>query len=326
MKPVARGHGVVTIAWVGDMSLSRDRGLPPGKGASALRGVRRPLRSAGLTVGNLEGTLGIGGLRKCPAGTPNCFAFQAPAAYARRYRAAGFDVMNLANNHALDYGAIGQAQTIAALERTGIQRTGLPGQITVVRHRDLHIALVGFAPYPWAARIDDLPAARELVAAATTRADIVVVAMHAGAEGATQGNTPLGHEVAFGEDRGDTRLFAHTVVDAGADLVVGSGPHVIRGMEYYHGRLIAYSTGNFLGYHTFGLGGALSESAILRVKIDQDGRLRGGRWISVRLDPPGLPVRDRKHRSAAHMAKLSKEDFGTRAVRVKRDGTIRLPR
>jgi hypothetical protein len=327
LTPVQRvkGHGEVTITWVGDMALSTDRGLPADGGRSLLRGVRTLLRAPGLTVANLEGTLGSGGVPKCPPGTPNCFAFQAPAGYARRYRSAGIDVMNLANNHAYDYGAAGQAKTLAALRDVHLRYTGLPGQITVVRYRHLHVALVGFAPYPWAASITDLAAVRTLVTAAAQRADIVVTVMHAGGEGATQSHTPVGHEVAYGEDRGDTRLFAHTAVDAGADLVLGSGPHVIRGVERYRGRLIAYSVGNFLGHDTFGLGGVLAESAILKVRLDQDGRYRSGRWISIRLQPPGIPERDPHHRSAARMSALSRQDFGARAVTINRRGRLGLP-
>ena len=317
-----KGHGKVTIAWVGDMALSAERGLPDDGGRSLFRDVKPLLSSPGLTAGNLEGTLGSAGVPKCPVGTPNCFAFQAPARYARRYKAAGIDLMNLANNHAFDYGVLGSASTRAALGAAGLLYTGLPGQITLVRHRRLTVAFVGFASYAWAALITDLDGVRALVTAASQRADIVVALMHAGGEGAAQGRTPVGHEFAFGEDRGDTRAFAHTAIDAGADLVLGSGPHVIRGMERYRERLIAYSVGNFLGYHTFGLGGPLSESAILKVRLDQDGRFQSGRWISIRLRPPGIPERDPDHRSAAHMADLSAQDFGAAAVTVKRRGRL----
>jgi hypothetical protein len=150
--------------------------------------------------------------------------------------------------------------------------------------------------------------------------------MHAGGEGKSQNRTPVGHEIAFGEDRGDTRAFAHTVVDAGADLVLGSGPHVVRGIEHYKGRLIAYSLGDFLGYRTFGLAGPLAESGILRVKLDQDGNFKSGRWISLRLESPGLPKPDPQNRSAAHVAALSSQDFGPNGARMTKSGTIKPPR
>ena len=112
----------------------------------------------------------------------------------------------------------------------------------------IRVALVGFAPYPWARDPNDHAAARRLVREADAHADIVVVTMHAGAEGSSRGTTPRTTEHYLGENRGNVRAFAHAVVDAGADLVAGHGPHVLRGMEWYRGRLIAYSLGNFAGY------------------------------------------------------------------------------
>ena len=148
--------------------------------------------------------------------------------------------------------------------------------------------------------------------------------MHAGAEGSGAMHVPHGTETFLGENRGDSRRFAHAVVDAGADLVVGSGPHVIRGMERYHGRLIAYSLGNFTGYKNFGTGGTLSLSAILSVQLRGDGAFVGGTWTSLRLDSDALPHPDPSHASARLVAQLSREDFGAAAAQVAQDGAIKL--
>ena len=129
---------------------------------------------------------------------------------------------------------------------------------------------------------------------ARRRASLVVVIIHAGAEGAGALHTPHGSEFFVGENRGNPRAFAHAVVDAGASLVVGSGPHVIRGVERYRGRMIAYSLGNFVGYHTLAGGGVLSDSAILRVTLGADGRVLAGRWISMLLQG-ALPRPDHDH-------------------------------
>lgn len=160
--------------------------------------------------------------------------------------------MNLANNHALDFGPAGQAQTITALSSAGIAHAGLPGEITLRRVHGLRVAVLGFAPYPWASPLLDLRAAGAQVRRARRRADVVVVVIHAGAEGANQAHTPHGEEFAFGEDRGHARAFAHAAINAGASIVVGSGPHVLRGIERYRRRLIAYSLGNFAGPNTLG--------------------------------------------------------------------------
>jgi poly-gamma-glutamate capsule biosynthesis protein CapA/YwtB (metallophosphatase superfamily) len=111
-------------------------------------------------------------------------------------------------------------------------------------------------------------------------------------------------------------------VDAGADLVLGSGPHVLRGMELYHGRLVAYSLGNFAGYHNFSLEGVLGESAVLRVTLSADGRFKAGRIVAVRLVGAGQPVPDPSGAAARLVGQLSRADLGGRGVRVAPDGTL----
>ncbi len=312
----------VTIAWVGDMVLASKYGTPPANGRGSMAPVAAPLRSADIAFGNLEETLSQLPDVKCGS-SPNCFAFQAPPSYARLIAAAGFDVMNVANNHGDDFGAAGQRSTERALRAAGLRWTGRPGQITVMRRNGLRIALLGFAPYKWASRLEQVGVAQALVRKAAGMADLVVVAIHAGAEGSGATHVPHGTEYFLGENRGDARRFAHAVVDAGADLVVGSGPHVIRGVERYHARLIAYSLGNFAGYKNFGTGGALSLSAILSVELRGDGAFAGGTWTSLRLDGSALPHIDPTGASARLVEQLSREDFGASAARIAPDGTIR---
>jgi hypothetical protein len=312
----------VTIAWVGDTVLASKYGSPPDGGRLSMAPVVGPLRSADIAFANLEETLSHLPDVKCGASS-NCYAFQAPPSYARLMTAAGFDVVNLANNHADDFGPAGQRSTESALRAAGLRWTGRPGQITIMRRRGLRIALLGFAPYRWASRLEQVRVAQALVRRAASRADLVVVAMHAGAEGSSATHVPHGSEYFLGENRGDSRRFAHAVIDAGADLVVGSGPHVIRGVERYHGRLIAYSTGNFAGYKNFGTGGTLSLSAILRVRLRGDGAFAGGTWVSLVLDGNALPHPDASHASARLVAQLSREDFGSSAAQISADGAIR---
>ena len=208
-----------------------------------------------VVLGNLEGTLATGGASKCGAGSSNCFAFRTPPSYARWLKGAGFTVMNLANNHAYDFGPSAQRETVAALTRVGLLNTGRPGTQATQTVGGQRVALLGFAPYKWADSLTDIARAKRRVREAAAHAEIVVVTFHGGAEGSDQTHVPSGTETFLGENRGDLRRFTHAVVDAGADLVVGSGPHVLRGMEVYRGRLIAYSMGNFGGYKVFGLGG-----------------------------------------------------------------------
>jgi len=312
----------LTVVWGGDVTLGSSYGHPPDRARGLLAGVAATMRKADLTAVNLEGTLGAGGASKCPRPTPTCFAFQAPAANVAGLKVGGVDTVNLANNHAFDFGAIGMGQTILALRSAGIAFTGRPGEIRYLTVGRSRVALLGFSAYRWTSPIRDLAAVRRMVAEASARANQVIVFLHGGAEGAGQTHVPFGEEEAFGEQRGNLRAFAHTAVDAGADLVLGSGPHVLRGIEIYRKRAIAYSLGNLAGYKNFARGGTLSLSGLLRVEIDAAGALTGGRLVPLKLVGPGLPTLDARHAAARLVAGVSRADFGGRAVRLSPSGRI----
>jgi len=329
----ARGAGAaslpvgrpLTIAWAGDTTLGSSHGLAPDHGYSELRAVTPWLQAADLTAVNSEGTFATGGSSKCGgADSDTCFAFRAPPANASALHKAGVDIVNLANNHAFDFGAIGEQQTISALRGHDVAETGRPGEITVLKVPGARVAFVGFAPYPWASSLTNLFAARALIRSARKRANVVVAFVHAGAEGADQTHTPVGTETFLGENRGDVRAFAHAAIDAGADLVVGSGPHVLRGMELYKTRVIAYSLGNLAGFHNFATGGNLSLSGVLRVTVNSDGSFLAGTFTSLALDSAGIPHRDPSGAAAQLVDGVSRDDFGTRALVVGADGSLRL--
>jgi len=324
----------VTVSWVGDMSFSRKHGLP--RQPHSVFAPVRPALAADIVTGNLEGTLGRGGPSKCGGGRANCHAFQAPASYAGVFRRAGFQMLNMANNHSRDFGSSGLSQTRRALGGAGIAHTGLRGQVRVLTANGTRVAFLGFAPYPWASPLLDPREARGQVRAArrtaTTavrkaarRADVVIVFMHAGAEGSGATHVPHGRETAFGENRGETRRFARTMIDAGADSVLGSGPHVLRGIQCHRGRPIAYSLGNFAGYNTLSTAGVLELSGVVRIRLDERGRFLGGRLVPVRLQRPGVPRLDPKRRSIALVRRLSRADFGDSRCRIGADGKFRAP-
>ena len=129
LTPAASGAGdaVVTLSGAGDIAMA-----PSGSGPAAFfdAGIRKALR-ADISLGNLEGTLATGGSSKCGAKSTDCYAFRAPPSYSTALKQAGFTIMNLANNHAFDFGASAQAETIAALKRAGLRFTGRPGEIAV---------------------------------------------------------------------------------------------------------------------------------------------------------------------------------------------------
>jgi poly-gamma-glutamate capsule biosynthesis protein CapA/YwtB (metallophosphatase superfamily) len=312
----------VELGWVGDMAFGEARA--PGGPRRVLRSVRAWLKAPDLMAGNLEGTLGSGGTSKCATSHGgSCVAFQAPAGYAGAFKSSGFDVVNLANNHTNDFGPYGMRETRAALRRARLPHSGLRGRFAVLHANHVRVAYVGFAPYSWANDLRDLAGARRLVRKAGRRADVVVVMMHAGAEGESAAHVPHGHEYGYNEDRGNTRAFAHAVVTAGADLVVGSGPHVLRGIECYRQRVIAYSLANFAGYRTLKTDGLRSLSGLLSVELAPDGTLVSGRLRPLRFQYPDTPRPG--GRSISLVRRLSREDFGHRACRILRHGYIEMP-
>ena len=314
----------IEIGWVGDVTPGSRYGIPSDDSRSLFAETRALLTAPDLMAGNLEGTLSQGGISKCGAITTGltCFAFQAPPGNATGLAASGFDLFNLANNHAFDFGVDGERQTLVALAQAGIAVSGMPGQIRMLERRGTRLAFVGFAPYPWAASLTDLPAAAALVREAGQFADVVVVMIHAGAEGSDQSHTPQGAETYLGEPRGSAREFAHAMVDAGADLVLGSGPHVLRGMEMYRSRLIAYSLGNFAGVHNFSTAGNLALSALLDVRIDRTGRFVNGWLHPLRMVGGGTPQPDPGRAAIQFVRDLSTSDFGAAAPRVLASGRV----
>lgn len=324
LRPAAPGASSVSVAAVGDTMMGTPEfGLPPNDGATLFSAVT-PLLIGDVVMGNLEGTLSNGHSSKCAgAKSGTCFAFASPPTYANTLKAAGFTIMNLANNHTMDFGSDGMASTVTALNGAGIQSTGRRGDITLQRVRGTTVATVGFAPYPWADDAMDISAAQAVVRKAAARAPVVIAYMHVGAEGVDHRHVPGDAEEYLGEPRGDSRALAHALVDAGADLVVGSGPHVLRGMEFRDGRLIAYSMGNFVGYKAFALGGASGVSGVLQARLGPDGRFQSGRIAPVVLNTDGVPSPGGS--GATDVATLSRADFAVSAARVSSDGTITPP-
>jgi hypothetical protein len=186
----------------------------------------------------------------------------------------------------------------------------------------VRVALIGFSPYSWSPPVTDIPAAQTLVREAAAQADVVVVVMHAGAEGQDRSRTPAGAEAQYKEDRGSPRAFAHAAVDAGADLVLGSGPHVLRGIERYRGRLIAYSLGDFAGWNTFSTAGLSALSGMLTVRVDGTGRVLGGQLLSLKLVEPDVPEPDQSGEAVALVKRLSAQDF-KQTFQMDAEGVIR---
>jgi poly-gamma-glutamate capsule biosynthesis protein CapA/YwtB (metallophosphatase superfamily) len=318
-----RPGGSVTISVVGDTDLGNTPDLPPDP-ATYLQPAVAALQ-APVVFGNLEGTLTDATDSKCGTDSTQCYAFRNPPSYAHIYRADGFTVMNSANNHSHDVGAQGLADTTAALTSAGIVQAGLPGQIGLVTVAGAKVAFVDFAPYTSVNNLLDFPTAKTLIQQAQGEADLVVVYMHAGAEGTAADHVTGQEETYVGEDRGNPEAFAHAAIDDGANLVVASGPHVLRGMEYYKGDLIAYSLGDFAGYQNFSTSGTLDLSGVLTVTLSDRGDLTGARFTSLVLSAVGQPSVDASNAAASFVDQLSSADFGAAAATILPSGQIALP-
>jgi poly-gamma-glutamate capsule biosynthesis protein CapA/YwtB (metallophosphatase superfamily) len=314
----------LTVAAVGDIMLGTDfpkNILPDDDGAGFLGEVTPILTSADIAFGNLEGVLLDGGepVKECKDPSV-CHLFRSPTRYAQHLAAAGFDVMSLANNHAHDFGEEGRSSGMQALESVGIRHSGREGDVASWEVGGLRVALIAFAPNIGAHALNDYARAAELVAELASRHDIVLVSFHGGAEGVDAATLPFAEETYHGEARGNVVTFAHAVIDAGADLVLGHGPHVPRALEYYNERLIAYSLGNFATYYGISVEGTKGLAPILIAELDAGGRFLRGRIESMIQVRPGGPRPDPARGALEMMRSLTERAFGSGHIRFEPDG------
>jgi poly-gamma-glutamate capsule biosynthesis protein CapA/YwtB (metallophosphatase superfamily) len=300
--------------------------LPPDP-ATYFDAVRSILDSgAEIVFGNLEGTLTTASASKCGSlsgPSADCFAFRDPPSYIEYLKDAGFTVLNDANNHSFDFGPAGQAQTVQVIHAARLAQTGLPGEITLVTANGIRVAMLAFAPYTYDADLLDLPVAQALIEKARREAGVVIVYMHAGAEGPDADHVTGLEEYYLGEDRGNAEAFAHMAIDAGASLVIASGPHVLRGMQFYEGHLIAYSLGNFASYGDFATEGDLDMSVNLHVTLSSTGQFRSARLFPIQFVGQGQPVPGGG--AVSFVSELSSDDFGASAAHISSSGVITAP-
>ncbi len=314
------------IGAVGDVMLGTDypeNWLAEDDGATLLEQVLPFLRQPDVTFINLEATLMDGGepRKQCP-NPKTCYLFRTPQRYVKYLVEAGVDVASLANNHARDFGETGRSNTMRVLEDAGIRHSGLEGDVASWQVNGLRVALIAYSPFVNSHDLLDIPLAQEQVRELAVDHDIVIVSMHAGAEGVEYTHVTFEQEVFLGENRGDVYAFSHAVIDAGADLVIGHGPHVVRALELYKNRLIAYSLGNFATYFGISVNGRKGYAPILLVDIDEEGRFLGGSIISTIQRRPGGPVIDHEYRVAREIADLTRADFPDTKLHIGPFGSI----
>jgi len=242
-------QGTIRLAFVGDLLLGasvettmRKQGLD-----YPFSGALDYLTSPDLTAGNLENPITTRGI---PAENKQ-YVFKGSPDLLRPLKEAGFDMVSLANNHTLDQGAEGLLDTIAHLNEAGIANAGGGNDDTeafapvVLEKNGIKVAYLSVSRvvpegswkadknHPGVAEAYDSRRAVAAIAKAQEEADLVVIMVHWGVERADK---PVEHQTTL----------ARQFIDAGADLVIGSHPHVMQGFEQYKGKWIAYSLGNFI--------------------------------------------------------------------------------
>lgn len=328
---VMLGNNLDTL-WAGRASTRIGRPVPPFPDPDSLLA---PLRSlvddADIVLLNIEGAIGEGDAPgKCRPGSTRCYAFRQPvgvAAALKRFAEPARVVGNVANNHAMDAGPEGLRATIEHLSAAGVRVTGSDTLATpVVTSSGDTIGVLGFAVFRAGPDARDLSAVRRHVARAVARYRRVVVTMHMGAEGQEAQRTPDAVETFAGEDRGNSVAFARTAVGAGASLVVGHGPHVLRAAQWQGDALILYSLGNLLTYGPFNMREPNDRGAIACALLDLEGRVTQAELRPTRQRPPGLVSPDPTERGLQLVDSLSRLDFPETGARVRPDGALLRPR
>lgn len=318
-------HVALRLRAAGDVMLGTEEPagyLPPDDAAQSLSDVKALLADADATFVNLEGPLCDDGTSSKCKSRGTCYAFRSPTRYAKYLVEAGIDFGSTANNHSGDFGESCRRATEKTLDEAGITWSGPPGSIGLRTVNGKKVALVAFHTSGSCNDLNDLKSAVALVTKAVEQADLVIVSFHGGAEGTRATHVIKGAEKYLGENRGDLVTFTHAVIDAGADLVLGHGPHVVRGLERYRDRLIVYSMGNFATYGRFDLSGPLAVGVIVEASLADDGHFVEGRLFATKQVDKGIPKRDESGRAIKLIKQLTAEDFGQAGLRIADDGAV----
>lgn len=323
LRPVAETY---SVALTGDIMMGTtypDTLLPAGNGRLLFVDVQGILSAADLAVGNLEGTLcDSAATRK--RRSEHSYSFRTPVEFAARLKDAGYDYLSLANNHTFDFGYDGLASTEKALERYGISYSGVrhrPASV-VLERGGIRFGLCAFGHNAHTLRHQELSKVREVLDSLRARADVVVVSFHGGGEGKAFSHLPDSTEVFLGENRGSLRRFARFCIDNGADIVFGHGPHVVRCVEMYKDRFIAYSLGNFCTPYSISIAGVSGYAPVIVVDTDRRGKFLGGR-IYPFIQRRGLgPRRDTSNVVIRHIRMLTDADVLGGRLKISGDGRI----
>jgi poly-gamma-glutamate capsule biosynthesis protein CapA/YwtB (metallophosphatase superfamily) len=321
-------HDTVCIAAVGDIMLGSaypdDSKLPPDSAKSSFKHAIKYFGGADVVFGNLEGTLLDSGepanYKKKLEGS---YLFRMPTQYARVLKEAGFNLMSLANNHITDFDKRGYLSTTKTLDHYGILYAGLETcPVTIFERNGVKYGFCSFAPNAHTIPLLDLRNARHIIRELKQQCDILIVSFHGGAEGAGYEHVPFKMESYLNGKRGDVHAFAHNAIDAGADIILGNGPHVSRALEKYKGRLIAYSLGNFCTYKSVSVIGVCGMAPLLKVYLNKEGEFISGNIIAFKQTHEYGLTRDTLNRVVKRIKYLTETDFPQSGLNIDDDGSV----
>ena len=318
----------IVITGVGDIMLGTNFPetyyLPPNQGNDMLTNVAPIFAGADIVFGNLEGVLlDSGGTQKKCRNPKTCYLFRSPQYMANRLQEAGFNLLSVANNHAGDFGIEGRENTGKLLDSLNIRFAGNEQKPFALFEIDgIQYGFAAFSPNKGTPQINDIERAKAIVNHLDSLADIVIISFHGGAEGSKYTTIPREHEYFYGEDRGDVYAFAHTLIDEGADIIMGHGPHVPRAIEVYKERFIAYSLGNFATYARFNLKGVNGLAPIVKILVDSKGKFLSGQIISCKQVGWGIPEIDSLNAASKLIRDLTKKDIPEVKISIDESGFI----
>ena len=307
----------IKIKAVGDImlgSVTPKEILPSENGNEFVQSAAHLLDVADIVFGNLEGSFITDEMEpeKCKEASrkrATCYEFGMPDYLAASLKELGFNVMNQDNNHSEDYGDEGYLFTQEKLEELEIKFMPKKG-LAEFNINNVRIALASFGYSENSHNISDLENARIVIGNLNEKYDIIIISFHGGAEGRDALHTKDSTETFLGENRGNVIAFAHTVIDAGADMVIGHGPHVLRAMEVYKNKLIAYSLGNFLTYGNMNISGINGVNVILQAELENStGDFLRGKLISMEQVGNGIPSLDETNEGFHLIKRLTSEDI-----------------
>ena len=296
--------------------------LPPGNDCSKeLSKVASIFQAADVAFCNLEGVLtdSKAGQKKCS----KCYTFGMPTKYASCLVDAGFDLISTANNHAGDFGVPGRQSTVKTLQSAGLHFAGfLTHPYTIYEKDSVKYGFCAFSPEGGNCSIRDIAAAQKIVKKLDSLCDVVIVSFHSGCEGKAYQHTPCKDEICFGYNRGNVCDFSHKMIDAGADIIFGHGPHVTRAVELYKDRFIAYSMGNFCTYSSISISGVNGLAPIMRIHTDRKGAFLKGEIIPTYQIKSQPVLIDEQKRVIKVIQDLTKADFPGSPLNISDDGIM----